>query len=67
MNFKRDIQRIYDMHVGIHGKDAAYTKTRSDVMSLIIGIRQVDMPDEHKIELLNDCIDAMLDVMKKET
>ena len=67
MDFKRDIQRTYDMHVGIHGKEAAYVKTRSDVMSLIISIRQADIPGDHKVQLLNDCIDAMLDVMNKET
>ena len=67
MDFKRDIQRTYDMHVGIHGKEAAYVKTRSDVMSLIIAIREADLTEDHKVQLLNDCIDAMIEVMNKET
>ena len=67
MDFKRDIQRTYDMHVGIHGKEVAYVKTRSDVMSLVIAIREADLTEDHKVELLNQCIDAMMDVLKKET
>lgn len=67
MDFKRDIQYIYDMFVNIHGKEVAYEKTRSDVMSMIIAIKEADLPSDHKLELLNDCIDAMMIVLKKET